>query len=102
MMEVPTDLSMDVSNHSKGDGGDKDGFRNDTESTYAEKTAADNPSRRDAGSKPVFMRQADISNAELNQPTGEEIYLAISKSIAPENIMGIQNVGGIVANLFER
>ena len=54
----------------RSDGRDRDGLRKEVNNTYAEKTVADIQARRDPGSKPVFMRQSDIPNAERNQPTG--------------------------------
>ena len=94
-MDIQTGKPADVESQVRSDGGDRDGLRKGMSSTYAEKTADEVQTRRDPGSKPVFMRQSDIPNAERNQPTGEEIYLTLSKVTSPDTIIGIQKVGGL-------
>lgn len=62
--------------------------------TYAEK-ASPTDSAAPIGSKPVFIRHRDIPNAENNTPTGEEIYVSLSKRIDTKLIVGVQKVRGL-------
>ena len=65
--------------------------------TYAEKagTGLRVPSDDSNTQKPVFVRQSDIPNATNNAPTGEEIYITLSKVTSSSNITGVQKVGGL-------
>ena len=63
--------------------------------TFAEKAAAQPPDAQSNGAKPVFIRQSDVPNSTNNAPTGEEIYLILSKVTSITNIMGVQKVGSL-------
>ena len=60
--------------------------------TYAAKAA--NMPGLQVGEKPIFIRQSDIPNASKHVPTGEEMFLTLSKVTNVPNITGIQKIGG--------
>ena len=68
--------------------------RNGKDPTYAER-ASPAPSATPISSKPVFIRHRDIQNAENNTPTGEEIYVSLSKKVHSKLIVGVQKVRGL-------
>ena len=99
-MSNSTRISMEVNGEGTGDAMDNPRLSEElghgTE-TNAEKagTGLRVPSDDSNTQKPVFVRQSDISNATNNAPTGEEIYITLSKVTSSSNIMGVQKVGGL-------
>ena len=59
---------------------------------YAQKAKPHPETHLPKGPKPVFLRTDDIRNDDKKHSTGEEIYVALAKTLNTDNILGIQQI----------
>ena len=59
---------------------------------YAQKATSHPETHLPKGPKSVFLRTDDIRNDDKKHSTGEEIYVALAKTLNTNNILGIQQI----------